>query len=230
MSDIRNKTIFSKKAAQLFLRPTLWTHNFSYKLAGHLASIVNNGVHPKHKIIKYKEWFLDRISTEDVVLDIGCSTGMLPALLADKARFVYGIEINPDSINVAKKINQKDNIEYIASDATKYDYGGCIPINCIVLSNVLEHIEHRAEFLKKLTTYVNWKNPKNKKFLFRVPMLERDWLVLYKKQIGIDYRLDSTHYVEYTVAQFENELKQAGITIQEIETRFGEIFAVCKAV
>lgn len=230
MSDIKDKTILSKKAAQLFLRPALWTHNFSYKLAGRFASIVNNGVHPKHQILKYKEWFLDKISSGDVVLDIGCGTGMLPALLADKARFVYGIEINTDSIKVAKQINQKVNIEYIACDATKYDYSGCIPINCIVLSNVLEHIEHRTEFLKKLITCVNWEISHSKKFLFRVPMLERDWLVLYKKQMGIDYRLDSTHYVEYTIAQFESELKQAGITVQEIETRFGEIFAVSKAV
>ena len=61
-------------------------------------------------------------------------------------------------------------------------------------------------------------------------MLERDWLVLYKKQMGIDYRLDSTHHIEYTASQFDSELKQAGITVQEIETRFGEIFAVGKAV
>ena len=63
----------------------------------------NNGIHPKHDIIKYKEWFKN-INSNDVVLDIG-SMGSLPKFLSEKAINVYGIEI--EKRHYAKSKNLK---------------------------------------------------------------------------------------------------------------------------
>jgi len=43
-----------------------------------------------------EEWFLDNIESGWIVVDFGCNTGMLPFMLAEKAAFVYGIEINEE--------------------------------------------------------------------------------------------------------------------------------------
>jgi len=191
---------------------------------------LNDGVHPKHYIMKYKEWFLGHIEPGWVVLDVGCDTGMLPVLLAERAAFVYAIERNKEHIAVARTQHTRPNIEYVLADATTYDYHLCRPINCVTMSNVLEHIEHRVGFLKKIVSRVKWADEKHKCFLFRVPMIDREWIVLYKKKLGLDYRLDPTHHIEYTLEQFEGELRQANIVPKKVEVRFGEIYAVCEAI
>jgi hypothetical protein len=57
-------------------------------------------------------------------------------------------------------------------------------------------------------------------------MINRDWITLYKKELGLDYRLDKRHYVEYTLESFEGELREAGLKIMDYSVQFGEIWAV----
>ncbi len=219
---LKNKSVVS-----WLLKLILHIHNKMYQLAGPLAIRIDGGTHPKHRIIKHKEWFYNNIQKDWVILDIGCNTGLMPEVLSKKAKFVYGLDNNCSAIDAAKIKMKRVNIEYICADATKYDYSKCRPINCITLSNVLEHIENRVDFLKKLLSQVNWED--RKRFLVRVPMLDRDWITLYKKELGIEYKLDPTHYTEYTFDSFVNELAQANIKINSHHVVFGEIYAICEA-
>ena len=228
MRHFLKRAIFSKTLAKFLIRPILRWHSLCYKWAGLYAVILNDGVHPKHYIMKYEEWFLDHIKPGWIVLDLGCDTGMLPALLAEKAAFVYAVEINEERIAVARTQHARPNIEYICADATTHNYDLCQPINCVTMSNVLEHIEHRVDFLKKIVRRIKWADEDHRYFLLRVPMIDREWIVLYKKELGLDYRLDSTHHIEYTLKQFEEELGQANIVPKKVEVRFGEIYAVCE--
>ena len=98
------------------------------------------------------------------------------------------------------------------------------------MSNVLEHIENRVDFLKRIIRQVNWAREEQKLFLFRIPLIDREWLVAYKKEMEVEYRLDPTHCIEYTLEQFKDELKQANITIKQVDIRFGEIYAACEVV
>jgi len=195
-----------------------------------MAVRLEGGVHPKHRLMRYKEWFLENIEIDEVVLDVGCNTGMMPEVMSEKAAFVYGIEIEPKLLAEARSSRERDNIEFICADATTYDYSRCRPISCVTLSNVLEHIEHRVDFLKKLVGQVAWQDEANKRLLIRVPMIDRDWITLYKADLDLEYRLDPTHYTEYTFADFERELGQAGVGVASHHIRFGEIYAVCNAV
>ncbi len=213
--------------AKVLLKPLLKLHSFSYSFSGMYASILNNGVHPKHRIMKYKEWFVDNIEKEWVVLDVGCNSGMMPEVMCKQANFIYGIEIVKKLIDEAKMHRQKKNIEYIYADATSYNYSNCKPIDCVTMSNVLEHIENRVDFLKKLITQINWNG--KKRFLIRVPMIDREWIAVYKKELGIEYRLDGTHYIEYTFDIFKKELSEASIIIRAYEIKFGEIYAICES-
>ena len=60
-------------------------------------------------------------------------------------------------------------------------------------------------------------------------MIDREWIAVYKKDLGLEYRLDATHFTEYTYEQLKDELNQAGIEILSNHVKFGEIYAVCEA-
>ena len=169
---------------------------------------------------------MDNVSEGWTILDVGCNTGLLAFLLCKKAAFVYGIEVNKEHVDIAKSHYNADNIEYICADATNYDYSSCRPIDCVTLSNVLEH---RVDFLKRIIRQVNWAREEQKRFLFRAPQIDREWLVPFKKEMGVEYRLDRGHHIEYMLETFTDELSKAGISITKYFIRFGEIYAVCEA-
>lgn len=225
MTGLIKSIILNKITAKYLLKASLYLHSKSYLLAGMLASVTNDGIHPKHRIMRYKEWFLENIKDDWVILDVGCNTGMMAEVLSDKAKFIYGIEIEEKHIKEAKRLRTRENIKFICADATTYDYTDLKPIDCVTLSNVLEHIEFRTEFLQKLILQIKWKD--KKRFLIRVPMIDREWIAVYKKELGLEYRLDRTHFTEYVFAQFEDELQEVNISIIKFHIKFGEIYAVC---
>lgn len=211
--------LYYKKIMVFALKTILRVHSFSYKLAGSLASRVEGELHPKHRIMNYHKFFADNVSEKDSVLDIGCGNGALTYDVAKKAKTVTGIDLNEKNIKIAKDKFSRRNINYIHGDALtdlpdkKYDV--------IILSNVLEHIDKRVEFLKSAKKL-------SSKFLIRVPMINREWIALYKKELGVEYRLDKTHFVEYTFEEFKEEMKKAGLKIQAYSIQFGEIWATVK--
>lgn len=233
MFDMLKKLLFkcfkNKNIARCINPVVLKLHNAFYDLSGILAISINDGVHPKHRILRYKEWFVDHVESNFVVLDVGSNTGAMPSLLAQKAQYVYGIEIDPKHSEVARKRYSNLNLEFLTGDATTYNYENCQPINCITLSNVLEHIEDRVNFLKRLQHGVVWNGATPRLFLIRVPTLERDWLSVYKKELGLEYRLDRTHKIEHTQQQLLEELAAAGLNVVSFETRFGECYVVAVA-
>jgi SAM-dependent methyltransferase len=170
--------------------------------------------------MKYHDFFINHISHDDVILDVGCGYGALSYNMAKKARRVVGIDINSEHINRAKTLMKpKENLSFLVWDATK----GKIEIkpDVIVLSNVLEHINNRKEFLSVLITLCN-------RFLIRVPMFNRDWITLYKRERGLEWRLDSTHFTEYTLESFKDELSEVGLQVGNYSIQFGEIWAECE--
>jgi hypothetical protein len=59
-------------------------------------------------------------------------------------------------------------------------------------------------------------------------MITRDWKVLYKKEIGLDYRLDDTHFIEYTQDELLGELTRTNYRISSLTVRFGEFWVVAE--
>lgn len=221
------RLLLDKRIAPGALRLVMKVHNVLYDLSGSLAIVANGGKHPKHRLLRYQEWFRDRIEPDWVVIDVGSNTGSMAALLAGKARYVYGIEIVPRLADTARRAHVADNLEFLTGDATTFDYSGCRPIDCVTLSNVLEHIRDRVDFIIMLRKRLPWRDPNRCNFLIRVPTVERDWLAPYKKEFGIEYRLDRTHEIEHTQAQFFEEVQAAGLAVEHFEVRFGEFYAVC---
>ena len=206
-----------EKIVKLFLRIFFALDNFCYKVISSLAIKYEGGVHPKHRILNYHQFFLDNIEQNNNVLDVGCGNGSLTFDLSKKAQKVVGVDLNEKYLAVAKKNNQAQNIEYILGDAVIYSFNNKFDV--VVLSNVLEHIENREEFLKKIKLIAQ-------KILIRVPLLTRDWLAVYKKEMGASYKLDKTHFIENTKERFVEETRKVGLKIEKMEVNFGEIYAI----
>ncbi|TAL50339.1 class I SAM-dependent methyltransferase [Patescibacteria group bacterium] len=199
------------------VRMALRWHNLSYKLSSTLAIKAEGGIHPKHRLMNYHQFFLDHITQSDRVLDIGCGNGVLAYDLADVAAYVMGIDLNEKNRHAWENRFARKNLEYHIADATIFSPEEHFDV--VVLSNVLEHIERRVEFLQRIKHLAPL-------FLIRVPMIDRDWITLYKKEIGIEYRLDMTHFTEYTLQSFTDEIQEAGFTMKSSSIQFGEIWAV----
>ena len=112
------------------------------------------------------------------------------------------------------------NVNFIHGDINNQND---INADYVILSNILEHIENRTEFLKNIQKISN-----SKIFLIRVPNFERDWQIAMRKELGIYYFSDVDHKVEHTVDDLKKDLENAGFIIKETITAWGEIWANCE--
>ena len=191
-----------------------------YALQGKMSVAYGMGVHTKHRHIKYHDFFIERIAEGETVLDVGCGQGALAHSIASKAGAnVTGIDLSEDNIHIARERHVHALVNYLQGDALRDLPGGHYDV--VVLSNVLEHIEHRVDFLKGLVAETTpWR------ILVRVPLFERDWRVPLKQELGVEWRLDRTHFTEYTIESFVNEITAANLKICDQEFRWGELWCV----
>ncbi len=61
-------------------------------------------------------------------------------------------------------------------------------------------------------------------------MITRDWLSVYKKNQGFNYKLDDTHFIEYSEENFRSELEKAGLRIESTCVKFGELYAIASVL
>lgn len=209
----------NKRIVRFLLGLFIRLHNYSYKKITEYSSILNGGFNPKHEVTKYHDYFIGHVKTSDTILDIGCGVGYLSYDLAKKAKHVTGIDFSIPNINTAKLRYKRDNLEFICGDATTYQFSGVF--DKLVLSNVLEHIVDRVALLKKI-------RPLGETLLFRVPMVDRDWMTVYKRDHGYSYKLDDTHETEYTLDQVKKEMAESGWRIESYQINWGEFWGVLK--
>jgi 2-polyprenyl-3-methyl-5-hydroxy-6-metoxy-1,4-benzoquinol methylase len=194
-----------------------------YELISVYAAAYDQGLHPKHRLIGYHDFFCNNIRENESVLDIGCGNGFLTSDIAKCTRGkVVGIDKNSASIEFATKRYRNENLQFVIGDVGDGVDIGIFDV--VVLSNVLEHLTDRSEFLLTLKKIV-----KPAKFLIRVPMFEREWMVPFKRELGIDYRLDADHKIEYTQEQLKEELSAAGLSFTKVEVRWGEVWCCATA-
>ena len=188
------------------------------------AIAYDKGIHPKHRLTGYHDFFIDRVEDGDKVLDVGCGNGVVAMDIASKRKnsFILGVDINNENIKIAKKIKDKrslNNVNFICSDINIQDH---ISSDVVILSNILEHIKERTSFLRMIV-----KKSGAKTFLIRVPLFERDWQLALRKELGIYYFSDLDHEIEHTTSEFKREVNDANLKIKEIYTIWGEIWANC---
>lgn len=191
--------------AKYYLRFFLHLHRLSYLCISTSSQVFYRGAHPKHLFMKeFHDFFVDNIREGQRVLDIGCGSGQLAVACANKAAEIVGIDIEPRNIDRALKENAAPNITYLVGDATT-DIPPDRHFDVAILSNVLEHIEDSVGLLRNLSRQVD-------KLLIRVPRLDSYWTVYVRRDLGMFYFSDPTHFREYTRDSVIEELDKAGWT------------------
>ena len=175
------------------------------------------GIHPKHRLTGYHDIFCRRIRPGERVLDVGCGYGAVAKSMADSGAIVTAIDIDGENIRLARSRFGNSGITFIEADATRFLPSDSFDV--VVLSNVLEHIEDRQAFLKRLLLQT-----KPAKCLLRVPAETRDWSVPLRRELGLPYFSDPTHFVEYTEETFQKEMEEAGLEVREMISRWGELW------
>lgn len=186
-----------------------------------------DGLHPKHRLMRYHDFFVKRIHRNERVLDLGCGVGALSLSIALRANAnITGIDFSTKNLAEAKERADLSGMAHRSTfecgDITLHRVQG--RFDTIVLSNVLEHLRDRPALLQRWTA---WYAPS--RFLIRVPALDRDWRVPYKQELGVEWRLDPTHETEYTRAQLDAELSEGGLYITECQTQWGEFWCEARA-
>ncbi|MGE5506090.1 MAG: methyltransferase domain-containing protein [Actinomycetota bacterium] len=217
--------LVAKRAAQVApaeaLRLLLRLDNTLYALTGRYAVAYGGGDHTKHRHTRYFDFFVERCRTGEQVADIGCGGGALAQALAAKGCRVQAVDLSAANIAAARARHDHPGVTWRVGDATTA--GTVEPCEVVILSNVLEHIAGRPDFLRRTVAATG-----AKRLLIRVPLFERDWRVPLKRELGVEHRLDPTHETEYTLAEFEAEMAEADVAIVAAEVHWGEIWAECR--
>jgi SAM-dependent methyltransferase len=183
------------------------------------AIAYDDGVHAKHRLTRYHDFFVERIRPDERVLDVGCGKGELAYDLAERAgATVIAIDASPWMLEFARARFTHPRVTYVQADAVAYVPDQ--PVDVAVLSNVLEHIADRQTLLRALGEQAG-----ARRLLLRVPVLDRDWTVPLRKELGLPHFSDPEHKLEYDVEQLRNELAAAGWKLCEPELTWGEIWA-----
>ena len=151
---IRNEIIFQlirgascNSSSKEALKYLLELDRRIYFLTGQAAKRYGGGIHTKHRHIKYHDFFIKNMDAGTRILDVGCGNGFLAYDIAtnvDNAEII-GVDSNSENIAFAKEKFDHPSITFKVGEAPKD-----LPdqrFDVVILSNVLEHIEKRVEFL-----------------------------------------------------------------------------------
>ena len=94
---------------------------------------------------------LDAMPKSKLVLEYGCSIGIMTSFLANSNQNVFGIDRSFSAISIAKK-TQKDNLDYFVADLMS-DVFGKTKFDLILALNVLELVEPK-DLLKYISQQI----------------------------------------------------------------------------
>jgi SAM-dependent methyltransferase len=205
------------------VRELLVSYDDVYRELDLAAIAYEGGVHPKHRLTRYHDFFVDRVRPGERVLDIGSGKGELAHDLVVRAgASVLGVDHDPSHLAFARAQFAHEQLEFRSGDVLEELPHGHFDV--VVMSNVLEHLGPRVEFLRRVSTSAT-----PRALLIRVPLYQRDWTVALKAEVGLPSYWDPDHETEYDESSFRKELGEAGYDVPELLVRWGEIWAVAQA-
>ncbi|MBX2958851.1 MAG: class I SAM-dependent methyltransferase [Flavobacteriales bacterium] len=213
-------------------RLPLVSNKWKYKLFLDLAWIFERLAHSlsmnEYEPIKHPgrvgTWqFLSQFLVEDsLVLDLGCSSGDLTNIIANKVRRIDGIDHNFNSINQAKKLYGGNNISFVYGDALEYLQKINIKYDMIIMSHLLEHIDNPEQFLTEYIPFTSY-------FYVEVPDFEKTYHNIYRKDIGCKLiHTDDDHVSEFDRIEVESIFDKLNLLIVAKEFRFGVMRFILK--
>lgn len=84
----------------------------------------------------------------DVVLDLCCGNGLITKKISEFVSHIYAVDFSEELIEVAKKINNSENISYSVSDASNVNFTEFPEVNKIYIQSCLQYlVPNEAELL-----------------------------------------------------------------------------------
>jgi len=181
----------------------------------------------------WKNKILEQLSSEKMVLDLACGTGILTKQIADKIpqSTIIGLDITENYIEKAKeKLKWYQNISFVNQDAEKLNLGrkfDCItasylPKYCIsdvLVKNCIEHLNIGGKIILHDFTY-----PKNRfvrkmwnfyfNILYLVGFFVPDWKKVF---VSLPHLIRTTDWV----TEYEKTMKNNGLKVYKQDLTFG---------
>lgn len=166
-----------------------------------LTGKANDPIHPKH-FLTQKPWFIKYIKKEFIVLDLGCGNGQNTIKAAKFAKKIYGMDKDNTQLKIAKNLSSLKkikNAEFLEGDLEKRLEFKNNQFNCVLMLDILEHLNKRNQFLKGVHRILT----PNGLLFVSVPNKDTSWKILQKK-VNINFFSDPDHKLEYS----EKEIKK----------------------
>ncbi len=154
----------------------------------------------------------------DRVLDVGCGSGNITAMLAARCRGAVGVDGNPEAIRFARATYRAHNLEFVEGQVDQIGkIGG--PFDKVYCLEVVEHV-YSAQGLAMVRLFRDLLKPGGWAFIttpnYRSlwPLIE--WLM---DRSGRAPRMaDDQHVAHYTAASIAALVRAAGLTVSSVRT------------
>lgn len=156
------------------------------------------------------------------VLDLGCSSGELSNIIAERVNKVVGIDHNEVSIKKAKETYTKENLTFICEDVKVFLKKSSEKFDILILSHILEHIDQPKEFL------LNFKESFDYIYV-EVPDFDKTPANHYRKDFNMKLiYTDDDHVSEFDRDELRELFEECGVQVIQSEYIFGVQRYWCK--
>lgn len=164
---------------------------------------------------KNLEFLLQRVKPGDRVLDLGCKYGEISALVAGKAQRVIAVDHDASALEKARTDHPAANLEFIHADAFEVLQREKDPMDVVILSHILEHLEKPEEMLQRLKAHATH-------CYIELPDLDASYLNHYRQLVGARLQYtDNDHIWEFDRDSLGEVIEGAGWRVLESEYRYG---------
>ena len=202
---------------KLFLNLEWIFNRLAHELSFKIYSSENHPIRINTKNFLYK-FLLNNLT----VLDLGCSSGELSNIIAERVKKVVGIDHNEISIKKAKEAYTKENLTFICEDAKAFLEESSEKFDVLILSHILEHIDEPKEFL------LNFKESFDYIYV-EVPDFDKTPANHYRKDFNMKLiYTDDDHVSEFDRDELRELFGECGVQVIQSEYIFGVQRYWCK--
>jgi SAM-dependent methyltransferase len=166
-------------------------------------------IHPKHLVAQpWHDWYVPYLGPGDEVLDVGCSNGAHLVRAAEVCRSIVGFDYDVDQLrNAAHEIRAR---KLATARVFAWDITGTFPFrpgafDAVLFLDVIEHLVPRGAVLREIHRVLK----DDGRLLVSGPNRATRWRRTLQAA-GLFSYSDPDHKVEYTRAEFLDELAGAG--------------------